>query len=70
MKPEIKYPPKIQQKTYAKTLEEQQRQLENGDLIRQFAASRQRLSTDPYRPIYHYVNPEGNLNDLNGFCYW
>lgn len=35
MKPEIKYPPKIQQKTYAKTLEEQQRQLENDDLIRQ-----------------------------------
>ena len=55
MKPEIKYPPKIQQKTYAKTLEEQQRQLENDDLIREFSSSRQRFSTDPYRPIYHYI---------------
>ena len=28
------------------------------------------LSSDPYRPIYHYVNPEGRLNDPNGLCYW
>jgi sucrose-6-phosphate hydrolase SacC (GH32 family) len=25
---------------------------------------------DPYRPIYHYVNPEGRLNDPNGLCRW
>ena len=25
---------------------------------------------DPYRPIYHYVNPEGSLNDPNGLCFW
>ena len=25
---------------------------------------------DPHRPIFHYVNPEGTLNDPNGLCYW
>jgi beta-fructofuranosidase len=34
------------------------------------AESRKRLSSDPYRPIYHFVNPEGVLNDPNGLCYW
>ena len=43
MKKEIKYLPKIRQKTYATTREEQRRQLANDDLIRQFATSRPRL---------------------------
>jgi beta-fructofuranosidase len=28
------------------------------------------MAGDPYRPIYHYVNPEGRLNDPNGLCFW
>ena len=28
------------------------------------------MKDDPYRPSYHYVNPEGILNDPNGLCYW
>jgi beta-fructofuranosidase len=28
------------------------------------------MADDPYRPIYHYVNPEGRLNDPNGLCFW
>ena len=28
------------------------------------------MADDPYRPIYHYVNPEGTLNDPNGLCFW
>ena len=24
----------------------------------------------PWRPVYHYVNPENTLNDPNGLCYW
>jgi len=28
------------------------------------------LAADPHRPIYHYVNPEGRLNDPNGLCFW
>ena len=25
---------------------------------------------DAHRPRYHYVNPEGTLNDPNGLCFW
>jgi hypothetical protein len=32
--------------------------------------SRRKLAADPHRPIYHYVNPEGTLNDPNGLCFW
>ena len=66
----IKYPPIIQPTVYATTLEEQREQLKTNGLMRQFADSRQQLSADRYRPIYHFVNPEGNLNDPNGLCYW
>ena len=66
----IKYPPIIQPTVYATTLEEQREQLKTDGLMRQFADSRQQLSADRYRPIYHFVNPEGNLNDPNGLCYW
>ena len=55
--------------TYAFKLEEQQEQLKTDPLMLRFVASRRRLSSDPYRPIYHYVNPEGGLNDPNGLCY-
>ena len=64
------YPPKIPQRTYATTLDEQLAQLASDPMILCFAASRRQLSADPYRPLYHYVNPEGNLNDPNGLCYW
>jgi beta-fructofuranosidase len=33
-------------------------------------SSRQKQADDPHRPIFHYVNPEGNLNDPNGLCFW
>ena len=61
---------RVPQRTYATTLEEQLEQLETDPLLQRFQASRQRLSGDPHRPVYHYVNPEGNLNDPNGFCRW
>ena len=61
---------KVPQRKYATTLEEQRRQLETDELMLRFAASRARLAADPYRPVYHYVNPEGTLNDPNGLCYW
>ncbi|KAB2669799.1 MAG: glycoside hydrolase family 32 protein [Verrucomicrobia bacterium] len=35
-----------------------------------FAASRKRLASDPYRPGYHFVSPESQLNDPNGLCFW
>jgi beta-fructofuranosidase len=57
-------------KSYADTLPEQLDQLETDLQVLRFAEARKRLATDPYRPVYHYVNPEGMLNDPNGLCYW
>ena len=61
---------RVTQRSYAPTLDEQLEQLKTDELMQRFAKSRRRLSSDPYRPTYHYVNPEGNLNDPNGLCYW
>lgn len=38
--------------------------------MERFRKSRAELAADPYRPIFHFVNPEGNLNDPNGFSFW
>jgi beta-fructofuranosidase len=70
MNTDVPYRSKVPQRVYATTLAEQQEQLKDDALLQRFAASRQRLAADPYRPIYHYVNPEGTLNDPNGLCYW
>jgi len=56
--------------SFADTLEEQKAQLETNPLILRFRESRQSMAGDPYRPIYHYVNPENRLNDPNGLCFW
>ncbi len=31
---------------------------------------REKLAVDPYRPLYHFVPPEGFFNDPNGMIYW
>ena len=56
--------------TFARTLGEQQEQLKTNPLILRFKESRKKMAGDPYRPIYHYVNPENRLNDPNGLCFW
>lgn len=56
--------------TFAKTLAEQEQQLKTNPLMLRFAESRKRQSKDPYRPIYHFVSPEGTMNDPNGLCFW
>ena len=66
----MEYPSQVPQRTYGTTLQEQLEQLQTDGLVLRFAASRQRQAADPYRPVYHYVNPEGPSNDPNGFCYW
>ena len=70
MSTEMGFTSKVPQRTYAATLDEQLDQLKTDEQVLRFAESRKRLSSDPYRPLYHYVNPEGNLNDPNGLCYW
>ena len=50
--------------------EEQLKQLENNPLMQRLIVSRESYKNDPHRPIYHYVNPESNLNDPNGLCFW
>jgi len=61
---------KVPQYAFGGTLAEQEAQLKDNPLLQRFAKSREMMSRDPYRPGYHYVNPEGELNDPNGFCYW
>lgn len=61
---------KVPKYTFANTLEEQEEQLKSNPLMLRLNKSRENLASDPYRPIYHYVNPEGNLNDPNGLSYW
>lgn len=48
----------------------QEAQLQNDPTLQRFVASRRALTADPYRPLYHFVSPESNLNDPNGLCYW
>jgi beta-fructofuranosidase len=61
---------KVPQYTFADTLEEQEAELKGNPLLQRFHESRKKMDGDPHRPIYHYVNPEGSLNDPNGLCFW
>jgi len=61
---------KVPRLSYAIPLEEQREQLKADGLMLRFAASRRHLSTDSYRPRYHFVSPESTLNDPNGLCFW
>jgi beta-fructofuranosidase len=56
--------------TFSTTLEDQEEELKTNPLLLRFKESREKMSDDPHRPIYHYVNPEGRLNDPNGLCFW
>jgi beta-fructofuranosidase len=60
----------VPQYTFADTLEEQEAELKTNPLLQRMNESRKAMAGDRYRPIYHYVNPEGRLNDPNGLCFW
>jgi beta-fructofuranosidase len=61
---------KVPKFTFGDTLAEQEKQLKGNPLMKRFAESRKKLADDPYRPTYHFVNPESTLNDPNGLCFW
>ena len=64
------YTSRVPKYTFADTLEKQEEQLKTNPLMLRLIESRKKQAGDPYRPIYHYVNPEGRLNDPNGLCFW
>jgi len=70
LKEEPDYTSRVPKYTFANTLQEQEVQLKTNPLVLRFIESRKKMAGDPYRPIYHYVNPENRLNDPNGLCFW
>jgi len=64
------YASRVPKYDFPVTLSEQEYQLEKNPILIRMRESRKKLSVDRYRPVYHYVNPEGNLNDPNGLCFW
>lgn len=64
------YASRVPKYTFADTLEEQEEQLKTNPLMLRLIESRKKWEGEKYRPIYHYINPEGTLNDPNGLCFW
>ena len=64
------YSSPVPKQTFSTTLTEQEKELQSNVLMERFAASRKKLSTDRYRPAYHFVSPEVMLNDPHGLCFW
>jgi len=61
---------KVPRYIFPDTIEEQREALKTNPLLQRMKASRQAMADDSHRPVYHYVNPEGMLNDPNGLCFW
>lgn len=68
MKPD--YTSKVPRGHFSNNLTDQNKELKNDVLIKRFKVSREAFSSDPHRPLYHFVSPESTLNDPNGLCFW
>ena len=64
------YTSKVPYYTFPDTLAEQEEALATNPLMQRMLEARRSYVGDPHRPIYHYINPEANLNDPNGICFW
>ena len=65
-----RFPSPVPRELFSETLAEQEKELATSGQMHRFAASRQRLAADRYRPAYHFVSPESQLNDPNGLRFW
>ncbi|MFZ9855464.1 MAG: GH32 C-terminal domain-containing protein [Limisphaerales bacterium] len=65
-----RFPSPVPRRVFAETLAAQEAELETDPLMHRFAESRQRLAGDRFRPTYHFVSPESQMNDPNGLCFW
>ena len=63
------YISKVPKYIFSNRLREQEKELLNNDLLNRMIFNRSD-NKDNHKPIYHYVNPEGNMNDPNGLCFW
>ena len=68
--PPENYPSPVPRQVFPQILAEQEKALTTNELMLRFAASRKLLVADHYRPAYHFVSPESQLNDPNGLCFW
>ena len=60
----------VPRQVFSETLEAQETELKTNAQMIRFAESRLRQADDRYRPAYHFVSPESQLNDPNGLCFW
>ena len=67
--PPVRFPSPTPKQTFSGTLAKQLEELKTNELILRFAESRKKLAADPYRPAYHFYNPE-SMNDPSGLCFW
>ncbi len=65
-----RFPSPVPRQLFSGTLAEQEKELKSNALMLRFARSRQKLAADAYRPAYHFVSPESQMNDPNGLCFW
>lgn len=55
---------------YPCELQEQLNVLRNDSQLADYRRIRTELKKDAYRPQYHFLRPDGRLNDPNGLCFW
>lgn len=55
---------------FPETLTKQEAALAAFPQLEDYRRIRKDKAADPHRPIYHFIRPDGYLNDPNGLCFW